>query len=128
MKKIIAIIALMTLGISGANAQYRNPRGPQTVHPGYDRPQGNSINELQRDVRQRIEFGIANRFLSRREGKQLMKEYDRIAERERDYRRRGGLNRQENRELIVSLENLKRRVPFDVRNSHERGNRDWARH
>ncbi len=126
MKKFIAVLIIFTIGISGTHAQSRHQGGPKHTqgyrykHPGY------AIHELQRDVRQRIEFGIANGFLSKREGKKLMKEYGRIEDRARHYQRRGGLNREESRELIASLENLKRKVPFEIR--ERRGpQKGWAR-
>ncbi len=127
MKKFIAILTVFVIGVSGAYAQHRDHRGPKRAQQGFhQRPQSYAINDLQRDVRSRIEFGLANGFLSRREGKKLMKEYNHIAERESAYRRRGGLTHSESRDLIVSLENLKRRVPFEVR-ERSRDRKDWAR-
>lgn len=127
MKKILAIAAIIALGTTGVFAQYGNRPGNPGPRPAVERGRVYSINDKQREVRQKIEFGAAKGFLSNREAKRLFKDLNRIEDREQHLRMRGRLGAVETREIMRDLQILDSKVPFDLPNDR-RGGRGWAKY
>lgn len=110
---------MMALTVTGAFAQMK--RSPYSSRD-YERRQSYQINELKREARDRISYGVQSRALTRREANRFMGEYERIQQRERQYRSRGGLSPRESQELVNSLERLVvnvRRETHDGRRSND---------
>jgi hypothetical protein len=132
MRKILFVAAILTLGLTSANAQY-GPRNDRYDHrdnrPSYDnRPaygdgRSSEINFMQREVRQEISSGIRSRRLTPREANVLMREYERIEHLERKFSNRGRLSNRENR---ILKEDLRRLMANTRRLSSSRGD-NWAR-
>lgn len=127
MKKILAIAILIAIGTTGAFAQYGNRHGNPGPRPSIERERAFSINDKQREVRQKIEFGAAKGFLSNRETRRLLKDLNRIEDREQRLRMRGRLGSIETREIMRDLQILDSKVPFDLPNQRH-GGRGWARY
>lgn len=129
MKKILVIAALLTVTTVSAFAQrYQHPTpSHRPSNRDYDRNQIHYINGLQREVKQSINRGIERNWLSRKEAKSLIKEYERIEARERRLSRDRFVSQRDANELINDLKQLQYRVERESRD-FQRGNDRWARH
>jgi chromatin segregation and condensation protein Rec8/ScpA/Scc1 (kleisin family) len=130
MKKILFAAAVLFLGYTNANAQYRpdRNRNQDSYQQGYDeydrsRDRARDINYMQREAKEQIARGIHSGRLSPREASVLMREYDKIADMERRFTRRGHLSNKERRILTSDLERL---MAQTNQMSSRRGD-NWAR-
>lgn len=129
MKKILVIAALLFATATSSFAQryrdYDNHYRPS--NRDNDRRQAYQINDLQREIQQRINSGIERKMLTRKEAKSLIREYEQIEAREHRLRRDGYISMRDSDELINDLMNLKSRVIRETRD-FQRGNDRWARY
>lgn len=127
MRKILFVAAIIALGFTTANAQY-GPRDDRYRNDDYrDRREyrdnrNSDIDYMQREARQQINDAIRSRSLSQREAHMLMREYDRIEARQRNFSHRGRLSNREERILRDDL----RRLMADTHRLSRRGD-GWAR-
>ena len=88
---------------------------------GQNRGGGGNINQRQIDIEARIEAGVRNRTLTRREAAELRAEFQAIARIENDYRSSGrGLTQVERQSLDRRIEMLERRLREDRRDDDRR--------
>ena len=79
-----------------------------------------NVNQRQAQIDHRIDVGVRNGSLTRREAANLRYEFQGIARLERQYRRTGGLQRWEMRDLDRRLDRLSARIRID---RHDRDDR-----
>ena len=79
-----------------------------------------NVNQRQAQIDHRIDVGVRNGSLTRREAANLRYEFQGIARLERRYRRTGGLQRWEMRDLDRRLDRLSARIRID---RHDRDDR-----
>ncbi|WP_215238843.1 hypothetical protein [Dyadobacter helix] len=130
MKKILFAAAVLFLGYTSANAQYHSDRNRDrdSYQPDYDeydrsRDRARDINYMQREAKEQIARGMHSGKLSPREASVLMREYDKIADMEHRFSRRGHLSNKERRILTSDLERLMAKT---YQMSSRRGD-NWAR-
>lgn len=82
------------------------------------------VNQRQAQIERRIDQGIRNGSLSRREAVNLRREFRQIAQLEQRYRRSNGLSMKERRDLDRRFDALSRKVRVD---KHDRNNRPGYR-
>ena len=92
-------------------------------HDRYDRYDRNwvSINQRQRQLDRRIDQGVRNGQLSRREAQVLRRDFNQLARLEANYRR-NGLTRWERQDLDRRFDALEARIRYERR---DRDNRRW---
>lgn len=83
-----------------------------------------SVNQRQAQIERRIDQGIRNGSLSRREAVNLRAEFRQIAQLEQRYRRSNGLSMQERRDLDRRMTALSNKVRID---RHDRNGRPGYR-
>jgi hypothetical protein len=128
MKKILVISALLAVTSFTSFAQ-RHQQSHRSYRPSNrddDRRQVYLINDLQREVKQHINYGMERKLLTRKEAKFLIREYEQIEARERHLNRDGYISSREASQLINDLQLLKQRVQRESRD-FQRGNDRWAR-
>lgn len=107
-----------------ASAQSYDRHGPSRG-PHYEQDRGwQSISARKYELDRRIDRGVQNRQLSRREASSLKDELNRLVRLENQYQR-GGLNRQERQELDRRYDRLEAKIRFE-RRDHD--NRPMRRH
>ena len=79
-----------------------------------------NVNQRQAQIDHRIDVGVRNGSLTRREAANLRYEFQGIVRLERQYRRTGGLQRWERRDLDRRLDRLSARIRID---RHDRDDR-----
>ncbi len=127
MKKILLIAALVLTASLAVDAQRHDPRYDSGRYEVRARPE-RVINELQRDIKQQLQMGARRNLLSPREAKRFLKEYDKIAAKEKRYARRSRMTPRESREIIRELENLQHRVRLETREHSRKHRSNWARY
>jgi hypothetical protein len=100
----------------------RDQRGDRWDDRGPPRGDGwQSINQRQANLDRRIDQGVANRSLTRREAASLRMEFDRLARLETQYRRSGGgLNSWERSDLDQRFDRLSQRIRWDRHDRQDR--------
>ena len=88
---------------------------------GYQHDYHDSVTERQERQHHRIERGIQNGQLTRREARKLYKKHDRLISLERRYRRDGYLGRKERNKLHDRLDHFSDRIYRLKHNNRERG-------
>ena len=124
MKKTFLIPALALAAASVAlPAVAQTPYGHGPARGGYqqDHRGWQSINLRQRQLDQRIDVGVRNGQLSRREAVRLRAEFRQIARLEASYRR-GGLTQWERADLDRRFDRLSAQIRYERR---DRDNRRW---
>jgi hypothetical protein len=129
MKKMLVIAALLTVSSVSAFAQrYQHPTpSHRPSNRDYSRDQMHYINSLQLEIKQSINRGIERNWLTRKEAKSLIKEYERIEARERHMSRDRFISQRDAKELVNDLKRLQYRVQKESRD-FDRGNDRWARY
>ena len=92
---------------------------------GYNQPEWQSINRRQANLDRRIDVGVRNGSLTRREAASLRREFNNIARLESRYRR-NGLNRWEMADLDRRFDQLSRQIRAE-RNDHQTRNDRYDR-
>ena len=126
MKKILisALAVAVASAALPAAAQNYDRHGPQRG-PHYEQNRGwQSISHRKVELDRRIDRGVQNRQLSRREAASLKDELNSLVRLERQYER-GGLNRQERQELERRYDRLEAKIRFERRDND---NRPMRRH
>ena len=80
-----------------------------------------NVNQRQAQIDHRIDVGVRNGSLTRREAANLRYEFQGIARLETQYRRTGGLQRWEMRDLDRRLDRLSARIRIDRHDRDDRG-------
>ncbi|MFW2342065.1 hypothetical protein [Brevundimonas sp.] len=94
--------------------------------PGYDRYERDwvSINQRQRQLDRRIDQGVRNGQLTRREAQSLRREFNQLARLEANYRR-NGLSRWERQDLDRRFDVLEARIRYERRDRDDRRGRGY---
>lgn len=127
-KALLPALALVAASVAvPAMAQsYGHPNGGQRHNPSYQQPSyGNwqSINQRQRQLDHRIDVGVRNGQLSRREAVRLRSEFNALVRLEANYRR-GGLTRWERTDLDRRFDRLSAQIRMERRDRDDRRDRD----
>jgi len=85
-----------------------------------------SINERQARLDQRIDVGVRNGSLTRREAAQLRDEFHDLARLEARYRSSYGLSQSERRDLDRRFDALSSRIRYERHDNDDRGNGGWG--
>ncbi len=94
--------------------------------PGYDRYERDwvSINQRQRQLDRRIDQGVRNGQLTRREAQSLRREFNQLARLEANYRR-NGISRWERQDLDRRFDVLEARIRYERRDRDDRRGRGY---
>lgn len=84
-----------------------------------------NINQRQAQLDHRIDQGVRNGSLTRREAVNLRAEFQGIARLENRYRRTGGLQRWERTDLDRRFNVLSAKIRYERHDRDDRGGRDW---
>jgi hypothetical protein len=135
------VLIAITIGSTAAQRPYDyDYREDRNQNRGYNLPNDNysnlnnlRIDELQREVYFKINRGIQNGQLNRREAQYLSRAFGEIEQKSRWFRADGFLSRQEERELRDDLLTLNDQVRYEKhddeyrRDNYRRGNRNYGR-
>lgn len=116
------VLAAASVAVPAAAQSYgpnHGPNRPPVAGPGYNNWQ--SINQRQAQLDRRIDQGVRNGQLSRREATRLRSEFNSLARLESQYRR-GGLSSWERNDLDRRFDRLSAQIRY------ERNDRDNRRH
>jgi len=127
-KVLIPALALVAASVAlPAAAQSYGPGRDYRDHDRYERSDygWQSINQRQAQLDRRIDRGVRNGQLTRREAGRLRSEFASLVRLEAQYRR-GGLNRWERADLDDRFDRLEARIRYERRDDDRRG-RDYDR-
>lgn len=109
-RTLCALMAVSAVGLTAAPAFAQNPWV--------------NINARQANLDRRIDMGVRNGDLTRREATQLRSEFRSLVRLEADYRR-GGLNMRERADLDRRFNILSDRIRYERNDRQARNNRGW---
>ncbi|WP_341227428.1 hypothetical protein [uncultured Arcticibacterium sp.] len=125
MKKLITLIAVMTMIVSTSMAQYqnRNNRGGDVLaSTKYSKNYGKNnksnareINSFQRQARESIAQGIVAGTINSNEAKRLLEVAERIEAKENRFLRNGRLTGRESNELKRDIDSLNKMIRREIR-------------
>ena len=126
LKKMLVPALVLAAASAALPAAAQSHGGPRHQGPGYQSPAYNgwqSINQRQANLDRRIDVGLRNGGLSRREATRLRSEFNQIARLEQQYRR-NGLSQWERTDLDRRFDRLSAQIRterWDNNNRHGRG-------